>query len=563
MNDYITRLVLAGIVAAIVVGGGNAKADYTLGKPSYLDEPVSSSSWEYSVCISPDGRELFFSSGGIYGWHDLFVVVRQSPNDPWRNKTNLGEHINSSAPDVFPSISADGLSLYFAQGTTNSSTIWVTTRTTLEDPWGPATKLGSAINKGSASGTPAISADGLSLYFSRKEAGNIDLYVSTRSTAADEWGEAVPLPSHINTQYDEIDPFVTPDGRCLLFCSTPRNFGGNDEPRPDGVGQADVWMAKRSSTSDEWGQPVFLPVPINTIHNEVGVCISWDSSTLYFCSDRGDDFPSYGVYQAPILPVIDLNGDGIVDSADMCIIVNHWGEDYPLCDIGPTPLGDGIVDVQDLIVLAEHLFEVHRLIHHWTLDETGGGTAYDSVGDKDAVLHGGPLWQPTAGRIEGALAFDGENDYLTTPFILNPAAGSFGAFAWIKGTERGRAIVSQNDSSGFSQLWLGTDASGGRLITRLMHPPFTPLMSEAIITDGQWHHVGVVFDIDKLHRYLYVDGTKVAEDIDFASGVSLDGGLFISVGEGINLATCWSGLIDDVRIYGNALSEEAVAALAQ
>jgi hypothetical protein len=37
--------------------------------------------------------------------------------------------------------------------------------------------------------------------------------------------------------------------------------------------------------------------------------------------------------------------------------VDHWGEDYSLCDIGPMPWGDGIVDVQDLIVLAEHLFE--------------------------------------------------------------------------------------------------------------------------------------------------------------------------------------------------------------
>ena len=60
-----------------------------------------------------------------------------------------------------------------------------------------------------------------------------------------------------------------------------------------------------------------------------------------------------------------------------------------------------------------------------------------------------------------------------------------------------------------------------------------------------------------------MDGAKVAEDIDVAGGVSLDGGLFIGVGEGFKLATCWSGLIDDVRIYENALSEEAVAILAQ
>ncbi len=55
--------------------------------------------------------------------------------------------------------------------------------------------------------------------------------------------------------------------------------------------------------------------------------------------------------------IADVDRDGVVDSADMCIIVDHWGEDYPLCDIGPMPWGDGIVDVQDLIVLAEHLFE--------------------------------------------------------------------------------------------------------------------------------------------------------------------------------------------------------------
>ena len=55
--------------------------------------------------------------------------------------------------------------------------------------------------------------------------------------------------------------------------------------------------------------------------------------------------------------IVDFNGDGIVDAADMCIMIDHWGEDYPLCDIAPPPFGDGIVDVQDLIVLAEHLFE--------------------------------------------------------------------------------------------------------------------------------------------------------------------------------------------------------------
>ena len=58
-----------------------------------------------------------------------------------------------------------------------------------------------------------------------------------------------------------------------------------------------------------------------------------------------------------IEPVVDLNGDGIVEADDICIMIDYWGTDEKLCDIGPMPWGDGIVDVQDLIVLAEHLFE--------------------------------------------------------------------------------------------------------------------------------------------------------------------------------------------------------------
>lgn len=56
-------------------------------------------------------------------------------------------------------------------------------------------------------------------------------------------------------------------------------------------------------------------------------------------------------------PPPDFNVDGIIDAADMLIMVDYWGTGETLCDIAPPPFGDGIVDVQDLIVLAEHLFE--------------------------------------------------------------------------------------------------------------------------------------------------------------------------------------------------------------
>jgi hypothetical protein len=85
--------------------------------------------------------------------------------------------------------------------------------------------------------------------------------------------------------------------------------------------------------------------------------ISSDGSVFYFVSDRPGGVGGHDLWQAPINPIVDLNSDGVVDALDMCIIVDHWGTDESLCDIGPMPWGDGIVDVQDLIVMAEHLFE--------------------------------------------------------------------------------------------------------------------------------------------------------------------------------------------------------------
>jgi N-acetylneuraminic acid mutarotase len=50
----------------------------------------------------------------------------------------------------------------------------------------------------------------------------------------------------------------------------------------------------------------------------------------------------------PYPPVVDLNGDAVLDINDLVILIEYWGTDEPLCDIAPPPLGDGIVDVLDL-----------------------------------------------------------------------------------------------------------------------------------------------------------------------------------------------------------------------
>jgi len=327
--------------------------------------------------------------------------------------------------------------------------------------------------------------------------------------------------------------------------------------RPSGFGWGDIFMSRRSAISDPWKEPVHFEAPINSPSDEGGISISADASTIYFHSTRPGGSGDYDIWQAPILPVVDLNGDGIVDAADMCIMVDHWGTDEPLCDIGPTPLGDGIVDMQDLIVLDDHLeFEDSRLIAYWRLDEQGWRIAYDSVGDNDIILNGDPMWQPAQGMINGALQFDGIDDYMSTPFVLDPTADPFSVFAWIKGGEAGRVIISQAASL---CDWLATGPTG-KLTTTLPHPSFPALESDGVITDGVWHHIGLV--CNAASTILYVDGAEVAGN-NIPPILPAQGGLYIGAGKDLEPGTYWSGMMDDIRIYGAALSAEEIEALAR
>ncbi|MHC4500953.1 MAG: Kelch repeat-containing protein [Planctomycetota bacterium] len=268
-------------------------------------------------------------------------------------------------------------------------------------------------------------------------------------------------------------------------------------------------------------------------------------------TDRPHPCPATStVYELTVGPPPDFNGDGIVDAVDVCIMVDYWGEDDSLCDIGPMPWGDGVVDVEDLKVLAEHLFEEvddPTLIAHWALDETDGMVVADGAGDNNGYALGDPIWQPDAGLVDGALQLDGVDDYVITGAALNPTEGPFSILAWVNGGSPGQVIVSQQGAAN----WLMSDTEGN-LMTELKNPVLnaTELQSQAIITDGDWHRVGLVWD--GANRKLYVDGVAVAEDTqDNLEGS--ENGLHIGCGKAMEAGSFFSGLIDDVRIYTRAV----------
>ena len=77
------------------------------------------------------------------------------------------------------------------------------------------------------------------------------------------------------------------------------------------------------------------------------------------------------------------------------------------------------------------------------------------------------------------------------------------------------------------------------------------LQSQTIVTDGNWHRIGLVWDA--LHRTLHVDDVVVAEDRQQNLDDSFNG-LYIGAGKNVEPSTFFSGLIDDVHIYERVVS---------
>jgi hypothetical protein len=326
--------------------------------------------------------------------------------------------------------------------------------------------------------------------------------------------------------------------------------------RPGGYGGQDIWVTTRATTNDPWGKPMNLGPVINSSHWDFSPNISPNGSTLYFGSDRPGGIGSADLWQAPIIPIVDFNGDEKVDLKDFSRLAQYWGQNESSIDIGPMPWGDGIVDLKDLFVLSEYwLKEVTdpRLIAYWKLDETEGTIAHDTTNAKDGTLNGSPVWQPAGGKVNGALQLDGVDDYVSAPFVLNPKDGPFSVFAWVKTISPARVVISQTATVGFGRSWLCTDASGN-LMTELKASGRGgfPLVSQAVITDGQWHRVG--FAWDGAYRTLYVDGTEVAKDSTPQQPLeTANGGLYIGAANNLAAGSFWFGLIDDIRVYDRAV----------
>jgi hypothetical protein len=116
LNCTKMRLVLVGFVAAIVFGaGGRGRAEIIMSEATDLGPLINDAADTQECDFSHDGLELYFSfqRPGGYDRNDIWVARRDTINSPWQEPINLGPSVNSQVAEIEPSISPNGLELYF------------------------------------------------------------------------------------------------------------------------------------------------------------------------------------------------------------------------------------------------------------------------------------------------------------------------------------------------------------------------------------------------------------------------------------------------------------------
>ena len=274
---------------------------------------INSRSSDFGVAwTSNNYNEILFSStreGGVSKEKDAitgqhfadFYISRQNKQGEWEEVTLADEEgINSAGSEGMPFITKSFSTLYFTRcpnhkKRTSGCQIMKSTRS--GSMWGdPVTVEIKTIDSLDVIGHPTLSSDELKLFFAteRKNGyGGKDIWVSERESTSEKFGRPRNLGDLINTEGDELYPYMRNDST-LYFASNGHG----------GMGGLDIFVTTLDSLG-EWTKPVNLKHPFNSIGNDYGITFHPTEERGFFISNRdaknGLDDDIYYFIEPPVL----------------------------------------------------------------------------------------------------------------------------------------------------------------------------------------------------------------------------------------------------------------------
>lgn len=251
-----------------------------------LESPINTTSNNTNAVLSGDGNTMVFVTQlAFYDAIHLSGFVEGA----WTEPDVLNPQVGSDG-DMYPtSLSFDGRELYMVKRTDDDNDIYVSE---MGDPfWTKARPLNENINTRTHETHAAVSANGMTLYFTsdrRGGYGGLDIYRAERKAGGD-WGMAVNLGPMVNTPLDEDTPFPADDGRRLYFSSQGHfNMGGFD-----------IFYADLTETG-EWSDPINAGFPLNTTSDDLFYYPIGDGSQGYLARITREGPLTFDLYHVSI-----------------------------------------------------------------------------------------------------------------------------------------------------------------------------------------------------------------------------------------------------------------------
>lgn len=239
---------------------------------------ISTADFDSHPAFTPDGKTLYFlrSSPTFNFWT---IVVSHYEKNHWTTPEVLS--ISGQYRDADPFITTDGKRFYFISDRpkvanesveSRSMDIWFMEKT--GNGWGPPQNVGAPINSPGQEWYPTVAQDGTMYFGSDRPGGKgrTDIY---RSRLVDgKYTEPENLGDGINTQFEEFEPYISPDQKYLIFMTQ----------RPDGRGGSDLYISyQRNGT---WTKAANLGDKINSSGAEYSPLVTPDGKYFFWSSTR-------------------------------------------------------------------------------------------------------------------------------------------------------------------------------------------------------------------------------------------------------------------------------------
>lgn len=208
---------------------------------------------------------------------DIYVSKKNERGE-WERPEPVEGELNTDMDEGIVSFSPDGQTMYLTKARrslTSNTSVEIYTSTRSDAKWSAATKFEITADTISAVGHPAVSPDGKYLYFSSDMPGGFGGKDIWRVSIGERLGSLVNLGPQINTEGDEMFPYMRTDS--LIY------FASDGHP---GFGGLDMFKARLNSTGDRWSVEN-LGLPLNSTGDDFGITFG-PGETGFFSSNRGD-----------------------------------------------------------------------------------------------------------------------------------------------------------------------------------------------------------------------------------------------------------------------------------